>query len=325
MRAGANEVAVPRPHVFRGRMPARMRMALVAVGVLLAAAPMAANWPQWRGPSGLGVSAESGLPTTWSARENIAWSAALRGLGSSSPIVWGDQVFVTSQVGRLPLSGGSHPPLARDDAALVSREKPIGGRREEPSGPRRSDLPRRRILQPSRRPPPLGIPRRGARSVPQSPRKAQPRDADARHRRRASLRLVRHRSDRGARHARRRRVVEAPRRRVLAVRHQLGTRQLSGALQGSADPAVRSRVGVVPARARRADGQAALEGGPRKGPRLVQHAAGRARPEWRRAPRQFERAHRRLRSSHGRVALVRRCSASDAGSRRRSFTTVSST
>jgi outer membrane protein assembly factor BamB len=111
-----------------------MRMTLVTMAVLLAGAPMAANWPQWRGPSGLGVSAESGLPTTWSERDNIAWSAALRGLGSSSPIVWGDQVFVTSQIGRLPLSGGPHPALARDDATLVSREKPIGGRREESTG-----------------------------------------------------------------------------------------------------------------------------------------------------------------------------------------------
>jgi outer membrane protein assembly factor BamB len=110
-----------------------MRTALVMLSVLLAAAPMAANWPQWRGPSGRGVSAESGLPTTWNGRENIAWSTALRGLGSSSPIVWGDQIFVTSQVGRVPLSGGSHPLLARDDAALVPLEKPIGGRREEPS------------------------------------------------------------------------------------------------------------------------------------------------------------------------------------------------
>ena len=112
-----------------------MRNALVALTVLLAGVPLAANWPQWRGPAGLGVSAESGLPTTWSARENVAWSAELRGLGSSSPIVWGDQVFVTSQVGRLPLSGASHPALARDDAELVSREMPIGGRREEPSSP----------------------------------------------------------------------------------------------------------------------------------------------------------------------------------------------
>jgi len=109
-----------------------MRAAFVTLQVVLATAPLAANWPQWRGPAGLGVSGESSLPTTWSARENIAWSASLRGLGSSSPIVWGDQVFVTSQIGRTRLQSGSHPMLARDDAALVTREKPIGGRREDP-------------------------------------------------------------------------------------------------------------------------------------------------------------------------------------------------
>ena len=107
-----------------------MRIALILMLALLTGAPLAANWPQWRGPSGLGVSAESGLPTTWSERENVAWSVALRGLGSSSPVVWGDQVFVTSQIGTVPLTGGPHPALARDDAALVSRENPIGGRRE---------------------------------------------------------------------------------------------------------------------------------------------------------------------------------------------------
>jgi outer membrane protein assembly factor BamB len=112
-----------------------MRDALVAFLVLLGGAPMAGNWPQWRGPSGHGVSAESNLPTTWSQTENIAWNAALGGLGSSSPIVWRDQVFVTSQVGRLLLRGGSHPLLARDDATLVTRERPIGGSRAEPSDP----------------------------------------------------------------------------------------------------------------------------------------------------------------------------------------------
>jgi outer membrane protein assembly factor BamB len=111
-----------------------MRPALLLLFVLLGAAPIAANWPQWRGPSGLGVSAESGLPATWSASENMAWSVALAGLGSSSPIVWNDQVFVTSQIGRAPRRSGSHPMLARDDAALVARETPIGGRREKLSG-----------------------------------------------------------------------------------------------------------------------------------------------------------------------------------------------
>jgi outer membrane protein assembly factor BamB len=65
----------------------------------------------------------------------VAWSAALGGLGSSSPIVWRDQVFVTSQIGRLPVTGGAHPMLARDDATLVTRERPIGGRRAETSDP----------------------------------------------------------------------------------------------------------------------------------------------------------------------------------------------
>ena len=149
--------------------------------------------------------------------------------------------------------------------------------------------------------------------------------SDAGHRRRAPLRLVRHRSDRRARHAWRRRLGEAPRRRVRAVRHQLGTRQLAGSLQGSADPAVRSRIGVVPARTRRADRHAALEGGSRKGARLVQHAARRARPERRRTSRELERAHRRLRSSHGRAALVRRCSEFRRRFRQRSSTTAWST
>ena len=110
-----------------------MRRALVVLLVLLGSAPIAANWPQWRGPSGLGVSAESGLPTKWSAGENIAWSVALAGLGSSSPIVWNDRVFVTSQIGLARRRSGAHPMLARDDAALVARERPIG-QGESPSG-----------------------------------------------------------------------------------------------------------------------------------------------------------------------------------------------
>jgi outer membrane protein assembly factor BamB len=92
----------------------------------------AADWPQWRGPSSSGVSPESALPVTWSATENIAWKAPLAGLGTSSPIVSGDTVFVTSQTGRSRLAdGNSHPQLARDDGELAKREAPIGGSRGE--------------------------------------------------------------------------------------------------------------------------------------------------------------------------------------------------
>jgi outer membrane protein assembly factor BamB len=109
-----------------------MRSALATVLALLASVTLAANWPQWRGPRGLGVSAESSLPVAWNARDNIAWSAPLRGAGSSSPVVWSDRVFVTSQIGRARVRPGSHPMLARDDAALEKLERPIGGRRDEP-------------------------------------------------------------------------------------------------------------------------------------------------------------------------------------------------
>ena len=54
------------------------------------------NWPQWRGPGGLGVSTESGLPTEWTPTTNIVWKTDVPGRGHSSPIVWGDRIFLTT-------------------------------------------------------------------------------------------------------------------------------------------------------------------------------------------------------------------------------------
>src|SRR5688500_528466 len=74
-------------------------LASAAVPFLAALEVAAQNWPQWRGPSSTGVSSESGLPTRWSTGENVVWKVPLAGLGASSPIVWGNRVFVTSQIG----------------------------------------------------------------------------------------------------------------------------------------------------------------------------------------------------------------------------------
>jgi outer membrane protein assembly factor BamB len=64
---------------------------------LLSLAPVRAeDWPGWRGPRGDGTSAETGLPIRWSATENVAWKVPVPGNGHSSPIVWGDRVFVTT-------------------------------------------------------------------------------------------------------------------------------------------------------------------------------------------------------------------------------------
>ena len=57
----------------------------------------AENWPQWRGPKNDGISNEKGLPSKWSADENIVWKAKLPGPGASTPCVWGEHLFVTAQ------------------------------------------------------------------------------------------------------------------------------------------------------------------------------------------------------------------------------------
>jgi outer membrane protein assembly factor BamB len=93
------------------------------------------DWPQWRGRDGTGVSRGTGLPTTWSETDNIAWKAPLRGLGVSSPIVVGDRVIVTYQVGRGTRQGGNHPTLARGPGADEGVEQPLGGSRADTADP----------------------------------------------------------------------------------------------------------------------------------------------------------------------------------------------
>jgi outer membrane protein assembly factor BamB len=90
----------------------------------LTAAVHAENWPNWRGPSASGISPETGLPAQWSDTTNIAWKATVRGLGISSPIVWGDRVFVTSQVGSGEARPG--PRLVQGEDPLGAGERPLG-------------------------------------------------------------------------------------------------------------------------------------------------------------------------------------------------------
>jgi hypothetical protein len=67
--------------------------------VLATATTMGADWTQFRGPGGLGKTAEKGLPVQWSAQKNIAWRTELPGPGTSSPIAIGNRVYVTCYSG----------------------------------------------------------------------------------------------------------------------------------------------------------------------------------------------------------------------------------
>ena len=74
-----------------------MKTKLLAFFTILLTATLAfaGNWPEWRGPAADGISDEKDPPTAWSATDNITWKAPLPG-GNSTPIVWGEQVFVTA-------------------------------------------------------------------------------------------------------------------------------------------------------------------------------------------------------------------------------------
>ncbi len=91
-------------------------MTLVVLAVTLRAAPDPAAerfWPQWRGPYATGASRSANPPTEWSETKNVRWKVEIPGRGSSSPVIWGDRLFVLSAV-----------PIGLDGAAAHS---PRGG------------------------------------------------------------------------------------------------------------------------------------------------------------------------------------------------------
>ena len=61
------------------------------------------RWPQFRGQGSRGVTDETGLPTSWSQTENVAWVTDIPGLGWSSPIVWDGTVYLTTVVSATPV------------------------------------------------------------------------------------------------------------------------------------------------------------------------------------------------------------------------------
>src|SRR5262245_48861285 len=62
------------------------------------AAPANTNWSQWRGPEGTGISSETNVPTEWSVDKNVKWKTPIAGHGHSQPIVWGNRIFLTTDI-----------------------------------------------------------------------------------------------------------------------------------------------------------------------------------------------------------------------------------
>lgn len=106
------------------RMTTRLAFALIALLPLArAAGEPTTNWPQFRGTAASGVAENAKTPTKWDAEkgENILWKAETPGLGLSSPIVWGDRIFLTTAVrtkGEQPLRVGLYGDIepVKDDS-----------------------------------------------------------------------------------------------------------------------------------------------------------------------------------------------------------------
>lgn len=95
-----------------------MRLRLFFVCLLLVATSIAFSsndWPNWRGPSRDGVSSEKNLPVSWSPTENIHWKLEMPAWSGSTPIIWGDRIFINTaeggirQEGRRRRGGGGRP------------------------------------------------------------------------------------------------------------------------------------------------------------------------------------------------------------------------
>jgi outer membrane protein assembly factor BamB len=75
-------------------MMARVVLGVLALATVVQAGPE--EWSGWRGPRRDGTSTETGFPVKWSATENVLWKVPVPGKGHSSPVVWGDRIFLTT-------------------------------------------------------------------------------------------------------------------------------------------------------------------------------------------------------------------------------------
>jgi outer membrane protein assembly factor BamB len=111
-----------------GERPAIAERKIVRTGgettKLPAAVPARGSWPSFRGPNAAGVADGQHLPDRWNGRsgENVLWHTPIPGLAHSSPIVWGDRVFVTSAISSKP-NASFKPGLYGDGDASDDRSR----------------------------------------------------------------------------------------------------------------------------------------------------------------------------------------------------------
>ena len=111
----------------RTRRLAAVALVSIASFLLVAAAETESDgyWPQWRGPTATGAAEQGSPPTSWSESKNVRWKVDIPGLGTSSPIVWKDRVFVTTAIPSAETSAPSDQ-RSEQDRRMNPSGKPPG-------------------------------------------------------------------------------------------------------------------------------------------------------------------------------------------------------
>jgi len=102
--------------------------ALLSIGGVTAFAGLD-DWPGWRGPTSNGLSALKNIPFSWSHDKNVAWKAAMPGRGHSSPVVWGNRIFLTTDIEGDVLPGAA-PVKHKLEGQPFRHPDSIGGNRK---------------------------------------------------------------------------------------------------------------------------------------------------------------------------------------------------
>ena len=103
-----------------------MLVCLVVTAAAQSNSAAQANWAQWRGPDANGM-ARGDAPTTWSETKNIKWQAAIPGRGHSTPVIWGNRIFLTTAIAAKPEALGAVPGPPPSGSPGGGRGYPGGG------------------------------------------------------------------------------------------------------------------------------------------------------------------------------------------------------
>ena len=101
-------------------------LAATAVAAEAAKTPSDSNWPQWRGPLGSGAAPSADPPITWAEGKNVRWKVKLPGRGTSTPIVWGDSIFIQTAIPAAAKPAAAPAPAAAADAPAPAAATPTG-------------------------------------------------------------------------------------------------------------------------------------------------------------------------------------------------------